>query len=218
MAARKQPAGKRKKVEPKQAPSKQTPAGIEPDYGPEASARNSRRERENRERNIGADRLNYQPSDVISARSCCQCPCEELGQEFARLLAEPESLQQGVCAQLGLDYRKHMRWLATDPEESTLEGLAAYKSIVLQALDRQRRLHIGKIQRNLNDCNVMKSGPQMNLDKFLHENRFRRFYGDEERKRVELSGPDGEALPSTQVQYLVAVPADEPEEPQGPTN
>ncbi len=141
----------------------------------------------------------------------CRCPCRVLGEAFASALEEPYSHQLGVCGRLGIAWSTHMRWMAADAEPDS--DLAEYQSAVLSALDRQRRLDLENGQSQLDQAHPAKAGAQFNMFRFQHENRFKRFYGDQESaKRVELSGPDGGPIETANVRYVVAIPEEEPDQ------
>lgn len=148
---------------------------------------------------------------VTSARACeTRCPCKQLGEAFAELLGEPYADQQGVTAELGINYRVHMRWMAKEWEPGT-DG-EAYQMTVLAALDRQRRLDLENGQAQLDASHPAKAATQFNMFRFQHENRFRRFYGDAVQK-VQLSGEDGGPIEtSTKIQYVAALPPEEPDQ------
>lgn len=156
-------------------------------------------------------------SGRISARARSRANAE-LGRMFAELLKEPDSHQLGVCAKLGIPWRTHMDWMAARVEPGT--DLADYQSAVLAALDEQRRLDLENGQSLLDNCHPAKANAQFNMFKFRHENRFRRFYSDEEasapKQQVELTGKDGGPVETSNVRYVIQVPQEEPEDdPEG---
>lgn len=149
------------------------------------------------------------PNARTSARPC-KCACRVLGEAFAALLAEPYAHQLGVCAKLGIPWSTHMTWMGKDADPDS--DVAQYQSIVLGALDDQRRLDLDGGQTQLDNAHPAKASAQFNMFRFQHENRFRRFYGDQEVKKVELTGKDGEPLEAPRVTYVVAVPQEEPDQ------
>lgn len=135
------------------------------------------------------------------------CPCRLLGEAFAKQLEEPLSHQLGVTAELGINWRQHMRWMAAEYESGS-QG-EAYQLLVTRALDKQRRLDLEEMQNKLDVAHPAKATAQVNVSRFVHENRFKRFYGDEDVKRVELTGKDGGPLETAAVHYTVALPPEE---------
>jgi hypothetical protein len=136
----------------------------------------------------GYDKYPIPPPPDTSARARVSA-CRELGKAFAELLSEDDSHQLGVCAQLGIPWRKHMRWMAADAEPGT--DVADYQSEVMAALDRQRRLDLEQGQTQLDGCHPAKSGAQFNMFKFRHESRFKRFYEETQKHEIELTGKEG---------------------------
>jgi hypothetical protein len=139
-----------------------------------------------------------------------------LGRKFAALLEEKNSHQLGVCARLGIPHSTHMRWMAADTE--TGSDLAAYQAAVLLGLDRQRMLDLEQAQEKLDQCHPAKAGAQFNMFKFSHENRFKRFYGDDaQRHEIALTGKDGKAIEHehTHSVAVVLLPDDGSEPPDG---
>jgi hypothetical protein len=112
----------------------------------------------------------------------------ELGEQFAALLAEEHSHQLGVCGQLGIPYSTYKTWMADDPEANA--GMAAFRRIVLAAVDKQRRDDLKAAQEAVDEAPGTHAATVWNMRKFRHESRFKRFYADEPAK-LELTGKDG---------------------------
>lgn len=118
-------------------------------------------------------------------------PNAELGRKVAALLAEDDSHQLGVCGKLRIPYATYKRWLAAEPRDEQ-HDLRDFQGIVFEALDaaRVRDMEHGRVE--LERCETGKASPTVNMWKFAHENRFRRFYAaDTDPTRLEHSGPNG---------------------------
>lgn len=114
----------------------------------------------------------------------------ELAERFAALLAEPYSHQLGVCGRLGIPYTTYKRWLAD--EDAANPDIAAFRRIVLAALDERRRADLEDAERAVDKAPGTHAATVWNMRKFAHESRFRRFYGDDAAAaKVELTGKDG---------------------------
>jgi hypothetical protein len=128
-------------------------------------------------------------------------PTAELAERFAELLAQPHAHQLGVCAQLQLSYATYKRWMAKDLNDvdDDMEHVQ-FQAIVLQALERERVKDIQKLDKEfdgLDGARVAVAGPLVNKHTFHHQNRFKRFYAnDDEPKRteVDLGNKDGAAF------------------------
>lgn len=120
----------------------------------------------------------------------------------------------GVCARLRVPYSTFKDWMRAVPGEDDPD-LAEFQSLVISALDQARVADIERAEQALDAAHPAKASATLNIHTFHHEKRFKRFYqGDDEPKasKVELTGKDGGPLETTNVQYVIAVPPDEPEE------
>jgi hypothetical protein len=130
-------------------------------------------------------------------------PNAELGEEFARLLGEPHAHQLGVCGKMGLSYRSYKRWMAADVDEDDCkQDLADFQRIVLSALEDARVRDIEALDHAV-DClqgpDVAKAGAYVNKHTFHHQNRFKRFYAnDDEPKKAELDIGNKDGKPFAQ--------------------
>jgi hypothetical protein len=126
----------------------------------------------------------------------------ELGEQFAALLKVEFSHQLGVCGQLGIPYRTYKDWMAE--EHPTNDGIAAFRRVVMAALDERRRADLAEAQRAVDAAPGTHAATVWNMRKFAHESRFRRFYGDDAAaSKVELTGKGGGPI-ETQLSGLPA--------------
>jgi hypothetical protein len=114
-----------------------------------------------------------------------------LGQRFAELIQQPHAHQLGVCAKLRISYASYKRWMAADLDaEGVKQDLVDFQCTVMEALEGVRVAELESIKQELDDLDgpgVAKAGAYVNVHTFHHENRFRRFYAnDDEPKRAEI--------------------------------
>lgn len=112
---------------------------------------------------------------------------KELGEEFAKALQEAHAHQLGVCAKLGILEHQHHDWMRSKAEPGT--PVAEYRLAVLRGLDEQRRKDLTDIEVALEAAETGKATPVLNMRKWRHESRFKRFYDDA--AKVEVTGKDG---------------------------
>jgi hypothetical protein len=130
-------------------------------------------------------------------------PTAELGRRFAALLGEPHAHQLGVCAKLQLSYATYKRWMAADlnDEADDMEHVQ-FQAIVYEALERARVADIKKLDEEfgqLDGARVAVAGPLVNKHTFHHQNRFKRFYAnDDEPKKTELDIGNKDGKPFSQ--------------------
>lgn len=118
---------------------------------------------------------------------------KELGAKFAHLLdTMPHSHQLGVCAELRIPWRTHMRWMAADSDEDS--DLAEYQGEVIAALARQRARDLDDIEVAVEAAEGSKTATVWNMRKHRHESRFKRFYDEVPTTKHEHSGPDGKPI------------------------
>lgn len=124
---------------------------------------------------------------------CPECPVsrarasKELGELFAKALQAPHAHQVGVCARLGiLDYM-HFDWMRAQAEPGT--PVALYRLEVLRGLDEQRSKDLTDIATDVEAAAGTHAATILNMRKWRHESRFKRFYDDT--TKVEHSGPNG---------------------------
>lgn len=128
----------------------------------------------------------------------------ELAEQFAELMREEYSHQLGVCGRLGIPYGTYKRWLAD--EDATDPDIAAFRRIVLAALDERRRADLDAAKQAVEDAPGTHAATIWNMRKFAHESRFRRFYADDAAAaKVELTGKGGGPVQHE----LAALPAKE---------
>lgn len=146
---------------------------------------------------------NGQPVEAEPPARARLRPTVELAERFAEEMRRPHSHQLGACARLRLPYATYKRWLAWDPEEHPMfPELSEFQGIVLSAVDEQRSLDAESIDDDLSRLHgpdVAKASALVNKHTFHHQNRFKRFYAnDDEPKKteIELGNKDGKPFKS----------------------
>lgn len=131
-------------------------------------------------------------------------PTVELARRFAQLLEEPESHQLAVSARCGIPWTTYKDWMS-----GCVASAAEFRAIVLEAMDKRRRADIEDMERAVDSAPGTHAATILNMRKFRHEGRFKRFYKDDEPTKLELTGKDGGAveldLRSKPVEELVAL-------------
>ncbi len=128
----------------------------------------------------------------------------ELGLRFAHLLATlPHSHQLGVCAELRIPWRTHMRWMATDAEEGS--DVAEYQAEVMAALAKQRAKDLDDIDTAVEVAEGSKASTVWNVRKHRHESRFKRFYEDAAPLKVAMTDSEGNDLATVPTTALIGM-------------
>lgn len=128
----------------------------------------------------------------------------DLGARFAHLLdTMPHSHQLGVCAELRIPWRTHMRWMADEGEPGS--DVAEYQAEVLAALSRKRAADLDDIARDVEAADGAHCSVVWNMRKHRHESRFKRFYDDAAPTKVAITDKDGNDLSGVPVAQLLAM-------------
>lgn len=116
-------------------------------------------------------------------------PTVELARRFAELLEEPESHQLVVSARCGIPWTTYKDWMS-----GCVASATEFRAIVLEALDKRRRADLADMAEAVEEAPGTHAATILNMRKFRHEGRFKRFYKDDEPTKLELTGKDGGAV------------------------
>lgn len=130
-------------------------------------------------------------------------PTVELAERISELLAEPHASLVGSCARAGVDYKTVKRWLAAELDERP--DCEQFQAIVLAALERERVRDLDDLENRLDALGgptVAKAGALVNMTTWRHDNRFKRFYQEDDAPKklaMEHTGANGGAIKTANV-------------------
>ena len=142
------------------------------------------------------------PADA-RARVYRHSPTVELAERISAFLAEPHASLVGSCARAGVPFRTVQRWMAADTEERP--ECEAFQNVIFEAMERERVRDLDDLESRLDALGgptVAKAGALVNMTTWRHDNRFKRFYQEDDAPKklaMEHTGANGGAIKTATV-------------------